>query len=154
MTYDFDKFKKDELTKPRDKAWSNWAKFDKEGDKVQGFIADVFYRPAEGKFKDARGITLETPDKELVNVSIKRLPFVLTKTNDLRLGDPLTVILDEITKPKEKGLNGTKVFGFYGTNLEENKDNPTVLELDKADSEAHGLTVQEDEDDFLPADED
>ena len=61
-TYNFGEFNKDSLTLPRDKAWDNFAKWEKEGDMVQGFIRDVFYRAEEGEFKAQRGITLEQPN--------------------------------------------------------------------------------------------
>jgi hypothetical protein len=133
MTYDFAKYNKDELTKPRDKAWDNWFKFEKKGDKVQGFIRDAFYRPEEGQYKSQRGITLEQPDGTLVNVGIKRLDFILNKTDDLRIGDPLTIVFAESTP--NKGLSDTKIFEFYGTNLPENAGNPTVKELDSGKSD-------------------
>lgn len=133
MPYDFDGFQKDQLDQPRSKAWDNWAKLAAIGDKVQGYIRDVFYRPAEGKYKAARGITLEQPDGTLVNVSIKRLDFELAKTNHLRMGDPLTVVLEELRPNRQKGFSDTKIYGYYGANLDENKSNKTVAELDKED---------------------
>lgn len=136
--YNFDDYEKDELTKPRDKAWDNWVKFETVGDKVQGFIRDVFYRPEDGDFSEARGITLETPDKELVNVSIKRFPFILSKTDSLRMGDPLTVVYSEQKAPSKKGYSGVKVFEYYGANLPENKDELTVKELEEQDMLAQG----------------
>ena len=39
---DFSKFTKQELTRPMDAAWENFAKFEKEGDKVTGILRDVF----------------------------------------------------------------------------------------------------------------
>lgn len=129
-TYNFDNYENDTLTRPRDLAWSNWAKFEKEGDKVQGFIRDAFYRPAEGLYKAHRGITIEQANGELINVGIKRLSFVLPHTDNLRIGDPLTVVLEKLKPAKEKGLSPTKIFAFYGKNLPENAENPTVAELD------------------------
>lgn len=147
----FGDYKKDSLTKPRDLAWTNWAKFEKVGDKVQGYIRDVFYRQAEGQFKEQRGITLEQTNGELINVGIKRISFILNKTDDLRLGDPLTVELTELKKSGTKGFSATKVFSFFGKNLPENAENKTVLELDKEDM-AKGGTVSaepvEEDDDF------
>ena len=143
--YDFGNFQKDALTKPRDLAWDNWAGFKKVGDKVQGFIRDAFYRKAEGQFKEQRGITLEQEDGELINVGIKRIDFVLNKTDSLRLGDPLTVVLEKETPSTQKGFSPTKVFAFYGTNLPENKDNKTVLELDLEDMKAGGTVPPESE---------
>lgn len=141
--YNFDNFKKDTLTRPRDLCWDRWAKFEKVGDKVQGYIRDAFYRPAEGLFKDQRGITLEQPDGVLVNVGIKRLPFVLDKTDKLRLGDPLTIVLEEEKKSSTKGFSATKIFAFYGTNLPENAGNPTVKELDSSDEAQGGSSAPE-----------
>lgn len=141
MTYNFKDFKKDSLEKARDKAWGNWAKFDKVGDKVQGFIRDVFYRQAEGLYKAQRGITLEQANGELINVAIKREPaFILSKTNSLRLGDPLTVVFESELPAKQKGFSKTKVLAFYGTNLEENAGQKTVKELDEEDRLAGGTT--------------
>ncbi len=133
MTYDFANVKGDALDRPSSKAWSNWASFEKVGDKAQGYIRDVFYREAEGIYKEARGITLEQPDGTLINVSIKRFDFILEKTNTLRLGDPLTVIFEAELPPKKAGYNPTKQFGFYGKNLPENAANKTVLELENED---------------------
>jgi hypothetical protein len=145
----FGNYEKDTLTKPRDKAWDNWAKFAKVGDKVQGYIRDVFFRPAEGDFKAQRGVTLETPKGEMVNVAIKRFSFILAKTNSLRLGDPLTVVFEEQKAPARKGVHGVKIFGFYGKNLEENKNNKTVLELDNEDRIAQGLAEEKEEGDAV-----
>lgn len=133
-SYDFSKFEENALTKPRDIAWSkDWAKFEKEGDMVQGYIVDVFYRPADGMFKEQRGFTLKQADGELINVAIKRLPFILSKTDDLRLGDPLTIKLEELKKSDTKGFSPTKIQGFYGANLPENASNKTVAELERED---------------------
>ena len=139
--YNFDNFEKDTLTKPRDIAWDNWAKFEKVGDKVQGYIRDAFYRPEEGLFKAQRGITLEQTDGTLINVGIKRLDFILPKTDNLRIGDPLTVVLEKETPSGTKGFSPTKVFAFYGVNLPENAGNPTVKELDTQDESTGGSSA-------------
>ncbi len=133
MSYDFGEFKQDAVDRPSSKAWSNWAKFEKVGDKAQGYIRDVFFRKAEGIYKDARGITLEQPDGTLINVSIKRHDFILQKTNSLRMGDPLTVVLEAELPSKKAGYNPTKQYGFYGKNLPENAANKTVAELELVD---------------------
>lgn len=135
----FGDYKKHSLTKPRDLAWDNWAKFEKQGDKVQGYIRDVFYRPAEGLFKEQRGITLEQLDGTLINVGIKRLPFVLSKTDGLRIGDPLTVELAELKKSATKGFHDTKIFAFYGKNVV--TEGQTVAELEAEDKAKGGSTA-------------
>lgn len=136
--YDFKNFEKDTLTKPRDMAWENWWKMEKVGDKVQGYIADVFYRAAEGQYKAQRGITLKQEDGTFVNVAIKRLPFILNKTNNLHIGDPLTVVFDSELPATTKGFSKTKVMAFYGAELPETKGEKTVSYLDDEDRIAQG----------------
>lgn len=146
MSYDFANYKKDSLTKPRDIAWAKpWAKFEKVGDKVAGYIRDVFYRPEDGQFKEQRGLTIEQEGGELVNVAIKRLPFILNKTDDLRLGDPIVIELTELKKSDTKGFSATKIQSFFGTNLPENKDSKTVLELENEDKNKGGSVEPEGE---------
>lgn len=131
--YNFDGFEKDALTKPRDKAWENWFKFDQVGAKVQGYIRDVFYRKAEGNFAEQRGLTLEQPDGTLVNVGIKHIDFVLAKTDSLRLNDPVTIVFEKEIPPSVKGNSPTKQFAFYGKNLPENASQKTVAQLEAED---------------------
>lgn len=144
--YDFDNYKKDSLSRPRDIAWEkkNWFKLLKIGDKVQGYIADVFYRPAKGIYKEQRGITIKTSGGEYINVTIKRLPFVLEKTDNLRIGDPLTVVYDSDLE-SDKG-QPAKVMAFYGKSII--KEGKTVKELDAEDMKAGGteVLVEEEED--------
>ena len=152
-SYNFDEFDKDSLTKPRDLAWDNWAKFEKVGDKVQGYIRDVFYRKANGMFQEQRGITLEQKDGTFVNVGIKRKDFVIAKTDDLRLGDPLTVLFEKENAPSQKGYNPTKVFAFYGKNLPENEGNKTVVELEAEDMAKGGTIAPDGSEDIAKEDE-
>jgi len=139
MTYNFDNYKKDAISRPRDIAFKNWGKFEKVGDKVQGYIRDVFYRPSEGQFSEQRGITIEQKDGVLVNVAIKRFDFILASTDGLRVGDPMTMELTEL-KPN-KGKSDTKIFTFFGINLPENKGK-TVKELDNEDRATGNNTAE------------
>lgn len=145
MAYDFENFKNDAVSKPRNKAWSNWWKAANPGDKVSGYIRDVFYRAAEKNpdgtiaFQAARGITLEQTDGEMVNVSIKRIPFILADTDEFRLNDPLTVTFDKVLPPRQKGYKGAKQFSFYGKTQPENAAEKTVKELDAIDMAAQGV---------------
>lgn len=131
--YDFGNYQQDALTKPRDKAWENWAKFEKVTDLVQGFIRDVFFRAGEGQFAEQRGLTLEQADGTLINVGIKHIDFVLAKTDNLRLGDPVTIVFEKEIPPSVKGHSPTKQFAFYGKNLPENAGNKTVAQLEAED---------------------
>lgn len=133
MSYDFGSYQNDPTDRPSSKAWGNWFKAEKVGDMVQGYIRDVFFRKAEGIYKEARGITLEQPNGQLINVAIKRYDFILKKTDHLRLGDPLTVVFEAELPAKKAGYNPTKQFGFFGKNLPENEGNKTVAQLEMED---------------------
>lgn len=141
MTNDFSKFETQELTRPMDAAWGNgFATFEKVGDKFQGILKDAYYREAEGKFKHQRGFTLELADGTLKNVAIKRDPyFAIRSTNDVKIGDLLSVELTELREPKEKGNHPAKIFTFTSGTLPENAGNPTVKELEAKDMKALGI---------------
>lgn len=130
------------LTKPRDQAWDNWAKFKEVGEEVSGYIRDVFFRPEEvvgaNTMKAQRGLTLEQQDGVLINVGIKYISFVLAQTDTLRLGDPLKIVFSKTLPPQQKMYSPTKVFSFFGKNLPANAGNPTVKELTDADATAGG----------------
>lgn len=140
---DFSKFKPQQLTRPMDAAWGNgFMKFDKVGDKVEGIIRDVFYKPAEGIYREQRGFTLETADGSLKNVGIKRDPyFAIRPTDNARLGDLLKIELVELRK-NTKG-NPTKIYTFTSGTLPENAENETVKELEAKDMAAHGVASTE-----------
>ncbi len=150
MTYDFNNYVNDKTDRPMNAAWGNWWKREKVGDKVQGYIVDAGFRKAEGIYKDSRVITLKQVDGTLINVSIKRLDFILSKTNTLRVGDPLTVVFESEQKNKTAGYNPTKIDGFYGKNLPENAGNKTVAELELLDM---GLGAEKDEEEKRANDE-
>ena len=132
------------LSRPRDVAWSSWAKFENIGDEVSGYIRDVFYRPSEvvgtNTMKAQRGLTLEQADKTLINVGIKDIPFVLAGSDNLHLGDPLKIVFAKTLPPQQKMYSPTKVFQFFGKQLPENAGNKTVKELTEIDA-ALGGTV-------------
>lgn len=140
MSYDFKNYKKDAITRPRDIAWSNWAKFEKVGDMVQGYVRDAFYRAPEGQYQAQRGITIEQEDGTLINVGIKRIDFVLQGTDDVHIGDPLTIKLEELKPSATKGFSPTKIFGFYSPRPSLNPEAPTVKQLDDADFKKGGST--------------
>lgn len=150
---DFDNYKENKLTRPRDEAWGNWKSWKdaKIGDKVQGYIADAFFRPEEDDFPSQRGITLKLEDETLMNIGVKDLTYVLSGTDNLRVGDPLTIELTEIQEPKSKGKNGAKIYTYYGKNLDENCTQKTVKQLTDEDRAAGGSEAPED--DLMPEDD-
>ena len=138
---DFSKFEEKDLTKPRDKGWNNFIKFENVGDKVSGIIRDVFYQPADEQFSERRVFTLEQSDGTFANVSIKRNPyFAIRPTDDLHIGDLLTVELAELRESKVKSYHPTKIYSFTaGIDPNAPKDEndvdtrPTVKELEAID---------------------
>lgn len=152
MSYDFSNYKQDKISKPRNEAWGNWMKFEKVGDKVQGYIRDVFYRPAEGEFKEARGFTVEQADGVLINVATKRLPFILSETDDFRIGDPITIELTELKKSDTKGFSPTKIFQTYGAHII--TEGKTVRELEAEDMKYGGSKAPEPNEEAKKADAD
>lgn len=150
--YNFDSYKDQPLTRPRDEAWSNWKSWKDAqlGDKVQGYVADAFFRPEEKNpdgsvaFRSQRGITIKKLDGELINVGVKDISYVLASTDSLRVGDPITI---EFTKlgEKVKGKAQAKIFSYYGANLQENANNKTVKELTDEDRKEGGSSAPEPE---------
>lgn len=139
---DFSKFQTKDLTKPRDKGWGNFAKFEKVGDSVTGIVRDVFYQKAEGQYPERRAFTLEDDKGVFHNVAIKRNPyFAIRPTNDVRLGDLLTVTLSDLKEPSVKGHHKVKIYTFTSGTLPENANNPTVKELEAFDMADQGMAV-------------
>lgn len=139
MSYDFGNYKSDKISLPRNAAWSNWAKFDKVGDKAQGYIRDVFYRPAEGIYKEGRCFTLEGVDGKMQNIATKRIDFIMKETDDFRIGDPITFELVEL-RPSAKG-NATKIISAFGKKLPENTGK-TVKELEAEDMKNQSVVTE------------
>ena len=135
------------MTKPRDIAWGNWAKWPTVGTEVVGYIRDVFYRPVEEvdgqEMKAQRALTIEQADGVLINVGIKYLPFVLSGTDDLRLGDVVKIVFSEEIPHEKKMYSAIKQFKFYGKKLPQNDGNKTVKELTLADMAAGGTKTPE-----------
>lgn len=151
--YSFEEYGSDALTRPRDIAWDTWASFSEIGSMVQGYIRDVFYRKADGEFKEQRGITLEQQDGKLINIGIKRISWILAKTDNLRLGDPLTVVFEKQNEPRQKGYKGVKIFGYYGKNLESTAENKTVRTLEMEDIAAQDAMPENGEDEKIDGEE-
>jgi len=142
----FKNYKDKSLTRPRDMGWGNWKAWGNEvGEKIEGTVVDAFYRPEEGVYKEQRGLTIKQLDGTLINVGVKYLPFVLSSTDELRIGDPIVMELAEIKEPSKKGHFGAKIFSFFGENEEENKGNKTVKELTETDKKEGGSVEPEPE---------
>lgn len=134
-----------ETSRPRDAAWKNWAKWNKVGDEVTGYIRDVFFRPEEVHdgmtMKAQRALTIEQKDGTLINVGIKYIPFILSGTDDLRLGDVVKIVFSQEIPHEKKMFNAIKQFRFYGNKLPQNDGNKTVKQLTLEDMAVGGTTA-------------
>lgn len=136
------------LDRPSNAAWGNFAKFEKEGDTQKGILVDVFFKAEEGQFPEQRGFTLKTVDGKLVNVAVKNKPaFAVRATNDVRLGDLLTITLSELKASKTKGYNPTKIYSYTSASPADNSnaDQPTVRELLEKEMLAAGVSPEVEE---------
>ena len=93
---------------PRDLAGDNWFKFAEVGDKVGGIVRDIFENPARDQFPAQRCFTLEQGGGELINVGLKRISYILTRTDMLQVGDQLGIKFEKEIPPKVKGFNPAK----------------------------------------------
>lgn len=124
----------------RDSAES-WFSFKSVGDKVGGFIRDMFETPAKGLFKAQRVFTIEQPDGVLVNVGLKRTNYTLTRTNELQIGDELGIKFEKEIPAKVKGMHPAKSLTFvsvkHGDRMigEQAKDMTVTASVEDADTD-------------------
>lgn len=81
---------KDDLFDPSNVPASNWAKFDKVGDKFSGVVEDIFTKSGTDGFKDQKVFALKQEDGSVINVGISvDKTFIIQRTNKVRVGDKL-----------------------------------------------------------------
>lgn len=85
-----------------------WFKFENVGDQIGGIIEDMFEMPARGAMPAQRCFTIKTENGELKNVGLKRTNYILTRTDNLQVGDELGVRFEKEIPAKEKGFNAAK----------------------------------------------
>ena len=95
----------------RDRA-DGWFTFQKVGDRIGGFIRDMYEAPAQGLFKAQRVFTIERKDGQLFNVGLKRTPYVLTRTDALQIGDELGITFEKEIPAKVNGMHPAKSLTF------------------------------------------
>lgn len=98
----------------RDRA-EGWFAFTNVGDKIGGFIRDMFEQPGNGAFQAQRVFTIEKKDGTLWNVGLKRTNYTLTRTDALQIGDELGVIFEKEIPAKVKGHHPAKSLTFIST---------------------------------------
>lgn len=85
-----------------------WFKFEKIGDKIGGTIKDIFELPERDGMPAQRCFTIETENGPLMNVGLKRTQYILSRTDNLQIGDKLGVKFEKEIAPKVKGFNPAK----------------------------------------------
>lgn len=96
----------DSNRKARDLA-EGWFKFEEVGDKVGGEVLDIFEMPERDGMPAQRCFTLRT-EEGIVNVGLKRTNYILSRTDDLQIGDDLGVKFEKEIPAKNKGFNPAK----------------------------------------------
>ncbi len=92
---------------PRDLA-EGWFSFKNVGDKVGGEILDMFETPAKDGMPAQRVFTVKQADGVVINVPVKRTPYLLARTDMLQVGDMLGVRFDKEIPAKVKGHHPAK----------------------------------------------
>ena len=92
---------------PRDRA-VGWFKFTNIGDAVGGEVKDMFYAPENDGMPAQRVFTVERKNGELWNVGLKYKQYVITRTDQVQVGDRLGCRLEKIIPASKKGFNPAK----------------------------------------------
>lgn len=93
----------------RDRA--EWFTFAKVGDRIGGVIVDMFETPPKGLFKAQRVFTIQSKEG-LFNVGLKRTNYILTRTDELQIGDELGITFEKEVPPKVAGMHPAKSLAF------------------------------------------
>jgi len=116
-----------------------WFSFKKKGDKVGGIIRDIFEMQGRDGLPDQRCFTLEDSEKKLINVGIKKTGYLLSRTNNLQIGDKLGIKFDKEIPPKVKGFNPAKSYIIYselvGERIDDNAGSINLIETEKKEEE-------------------
>jgi hypothetical protein len=124
---------------PRDLA-EGWFKFENVGDKVGGEILDMFETPAQNGMPAQRVFTVKQSDETVINVPLKRTPYILARTDMLQVGDMLGVRFEKEIPAKVKGHHPAKSLVIF-SKLNGPRTQTTARTLEAPE-------VKADEDDF------
>ena len=106
---------------------SNWFKFAKVGDRVNGEVVEVSLKKStDATFADQRVFLLKQDDGELINVGVKvTSDYLMSRTNQVVPGDMIGFEFKKEIPAKKKGYNPAKSIEVYVI-----KGTPKVNELD------------------------
>jgi hypothetical protein len=97
----------------RDQA-SGWFKFTNIGDKIGGTIVDIFYKAAEGIYKEQRVFSVKNEETgEVVNVACKMNSYTLPRTDNLQIGDEVGFEYTKDVPSKTPGVQAAKSITIY-----------------------------------------
>ena len=97
----------------RDIAGSNWFRFEKVGDRIEGTVKDIFEMPERDGMQAQRCFTLASEGGEFVNVGLKRTNYILSRTDMLQIGDELGVRFEKEIPAKVSGHHPAKSMGIF-----------------------------------------
>jgi len=86
----------------RDQA-EGWFSFKSIGDRIGGTILDIWFKPAEGLFKEQRCFTIKDELGKVLNVGIKMNAYTLPRTDELQIGDELGLSYDKDVASRQGG---------------------------------------------------
>lgn len=106
--------KKDDLFNKENEAQSNWAKFNKVGDRFSGILVGTSDQSEKGIYKAQRVYDLEQEDGSILRIAIPvSKEGTIARANSARMGDTLGFEFSEEISPKEKGLAPAKALKVY-----------------------------------------
>lgn len=99
----------DELFDASNVPASNWAKFEKVGDRFSGVVEDIFTKAGTDGFKDQKVFALKQEDGSVINVGISLdKTFIIQRTNKVRPGDKLGFEFQKEIPASTKGHHAAK----------------------------------------------
>ena len=127
------KEKKDDLFNEENIPASNWAKFEKVGDKFSGVVEDINIKKGSDGFRDQKVFALKQEDGSVINVGISvDKTFIIQRTNKVRAGDLLGFEFQKEIPATTKGHHPAKSIIPYIKYL---PDGDAVREFEKTKKE-------------------
>jgi len=105
---------KKDLFSDENLAQSNWAKFEKVGDKVEGRLVGQRSAPAKGNFSAQIVYELETEDGQMINVGIaEHKTFIHDRMKSAKIGQEVGFLFKEEVESETTGFAPAKSILVY-----------------------------------------
>lgn len=93
---------------------SNWAVFNKVGDKYAGEVVDIFDKAADGDYPAQRVFGLQQEDGSVLNVPVKETnQYLMQRVKNVKLGDMIGFEFTKEIPPSKKGHHPAKSIQVY-----------------------------------------